>query len=226
MLLAVLVYAIGQPGAERQPRRRSSPVYLVLAAGVSASVPHRRPVQPVRGLRDDAHRELRPASRSAGAPTRCASGMTYVVISLVASTLFVTALAVRLRGDRHGEHGRPRRRRSPSCRPASRTGVRGAAARRVRHQGRRCSRCSSGCPTAIRPHPAPITAVFAGLLTKVGVYAIIRTQTLLFPTGRTAGHAAARARRAHDGRRRARRHRPGRRASASCRSTSSARSAT
>jgi len=35
-------------------------------------------------------------------------------------------------------------------------------------------------PTA----PAPVTAVFAGLLTKVGVYAVIRTQTLLFPDGR------------------------------------------
>ncbi|MGD9607057.1 MAG: Na+/H+ antiporter subunit D [Leucobacter sp.] len=32
-------------------------------------------------------------------------------------------------------------------------------------------------PTA----PAPVTAVFAGLLTKVGVYAMIRTQTVLFP---------------------------------------------
>jgi multicomponent Na+:H+ antiporter subunit D len=38
-------------------------------------------------------------------------------------------------------------------------------------------------PTA----PAPVTAVFAGLLTKVGVYAIIRLQTLLFPDSPLSG---------------------------------------
>jgi len=36
-------------------------------------------------------------------------------------------------------------------------------------------------PDAYPTAPSPVTAVFAGLLTKVGVYALIRTQTLLFP---------------------------------------------
>jgi len=40
---------------------------------------------------------------------------------------------------------------------------------------------SSWLPDSYPTAPAPVTAVFAGLLTKVGVYAIIRTQTLLFP---------------------------------------------
>jgi multicomponent Na+:H+ antiporter subunit D len=39
----------------------------------------------------------------------------------------------------------------------------------------------SWLPDSYPTAPSPVTAVFAGLLTKVGVYAIIRTQTLLFP---------------------------------------------
>jgi multicomponent Na+:H+ antiporter subunit D len=41
-------------------------------------------------------------------------------------------------------------------------------------------------PTA----PAPVTAVFAGLMTKVGVYALIRLEVLLFPGGRLDGALA------------------------------------
>src|SRR5690606_28117586 len=45
---------------------------------------------------------------------------------------------------------------------------------------------SAWLPDSYPTAPAPVTAVFAGLLTKIGVYAIIRTETLLFPGGRSA----------------------------------------
>lgn len=43
---------------------------------------------------------------------------------------------------------------------------------------------SAWLPDSYPTAPAPVTAVFSGLLTKVGVYAIIRTEVLLFPGGR------------------------------------------
>lgn len=43
---------------------------------------------------------------------------------------------------------------------------------------------SAWLPDSYPTAPAPVTAVFAGLLTKVGIYTIIRTQTLLFPSNR------------------------------------------
>ncbi len=42
---------------------------------------------------------------------------------------------------------------------------------------------SGWLPDSYPTAPAPVTAVFAGLLTKVGVYAVIRMNTLLFPGG-------------------------------------------
>ena len=53
---------------------------------------------------------------------------------------------------------------------------------------------STWLPDSYPTAPAPVTAVFAGLLTKVGVYAIIRTHTLLFPGGATGRRAAGRRR--------------------------------
>ena len=105
--------------------------------------------------------------------------MTYVVISLLASVLLLTALALIY----------------------SATGTVNLADLSVRMEG-----LSPGLRTAFAlflllifgikaglfplffwlpdsypTAPSAVTAVFAGLLTKVGVYAIIRTQTLLFP---------------------------------------------
>lgn len=45
---------------------------------------------------------------------------------------------------------------------------------------------SAWLPDSYPNAPAPVTAVFAGILTKVGVYAIVRTQTVLFGTERFA----------------------------------------
>ena len=43
---------------------------------------------------------------------------------------------------------------------------------------------SAWLPDSYPTAPAPVTAVFASLLTKVGIYAIIRLETLLFPASR------------------------------------------
>lgn len=181
MLLAVLVYAIGEPGAERNHVGFQS-VYLVLAAGVSASF-----------LTGDlftlfvAFEMMLTASyvllTLGGRREQVRSGMTYVVISLLASTLFVTALALLY--------------------AATGTVTMAELALRVDDLPAAARDGFSvllvvvfGIKAAVFPlffwlpdsypiAPSPITAVFAGLLTKVGIYAIIRTQTLIFPDGRS-----------------------------------------
>ena len=108
------------------------------------------------------------------------SGMTYVVISLVASVLFLLGLAFIVRRHRHRQHGRPRRAHRRAARAACRPALAGLLL------------VVFGIKAALFPlyfwlpdsyptAPSAVTAIFAGLLTKVGVYAIIRTQTLLFP---------------------------------------------
>ena len=104
--------------------------------------------------------------------------MTYIVISLIASTLFVTALALLYSATgtvnmadlalRLGEL-------PPGVRTAFAVlllvvfGIKAAV-----------FPLFFWLPDSYPTAPSPITAVFAGLLTKVGVYAIVRTQTLLF----------------------------------------------
>jgi multicomponent Na+:H+ antiporter subunit D len=175
-LLVVLVYAIGEPGAERDHVGFQS-AYLVLAAGVAASF-----------LTGDlfnlfvAFEMMLTASyvllTLGGRREQVRAGMTYIVISLIASTLFVTALALlySVTGTVNMADLAVRLGDVP-------TGLRTAFAVTLL--------VVFGIKAAIFPlffwlpdsyptAPTPITAVFAGLLTKVGVYAIIRTQLLLF----------------------------------------------
>ena len=107
------------------------------------------------------------------------SGMTYVVISLVASVLFLVGLAFT-----YAATGTVNMADLAEHIPELPSGVRAALAGLLL--------VVFGIKAALFPlyfwlpdsyptAPSAVTAIFAGLLTKVGVYAIIRTQTLLFP---------------------------------------------
>jgi multicomponent Na+:H+ antiporter subunit D len=177
MLLAVLLYAIGQPGAERDHVGFQS-VYLVLAAGVSGSF-----------LTGDlfnlfvSFEMMLTASyvllTLGGRRDQVRAGMTYVVISLLASALFITALALLYAA-------------TGTVNMADLAGKIGVLPSGIRSGFAVLLLVVFGIKAALFPlffwlpdsyptAPSPVVAVFAGLLTKVGVYAIIRTQTLLFP---------------------------------------------
>jgi multicomponent Na+:H+ antiporter subunit D len=177
MLLLVLIFAIGQPGAERNHVAFQS-VYLVLAAGVSAAF-----------LTADlfnlfvAIEMMLTASyvliTLGGRLEQVRAGMTYVVISLLASMLFLAALAFT-----YAATGTVNladlATQIPLLSPGTRTAL---AALLLVVFGIKAALfplyfwLPDSYPTA----PSAVTAIFAGLLTKVGVYAILRTQTLLFP---------------------------------------------
>ncbi len=178
MLLAVLVYAIGHPATD-DASRFFHPTYLVLAAGVSLAF-----------LTGDlfnlfvAFEIMLIASyvliTLGGSQEQVRSGMTYVVISLLSSTLFVTAVALVYAAtgtvnlaDLAG--------RLDGIDPAIRNAL-GLTLLVVFGVKAAIFPLFSWLPDSYPTAPSPVTAIFAGLLTKVGVYAIIRTQTLLFPS--------------------------------------------
>jgi multicomponent Na+:H+ antiporter subunit D len=107
------------------------------------------------------------------------SGMTYVVISLLASTLFLLTLAFVYSA-------------TGTVNLADLSGKIADLPSGVRSGLALLLIVVFGIKSAIFPlffwlpdsyptAPTPVTAVFAGLLTKVGVYALLRSQTLLFP---------------------------------------------
>ena len=113
-----------------------------------------------------------------GRPDQVRSGMSYVVISLVASALFITTLAWVYTATGTVNMA-DLSIRIAELDPAVRAML--ALALLV------VFGIKAGLfplffwlPDSYPTAPGPVVAVFAGLLTKVGVYAIIRTQTLLF----------------------------------------------
>jgi multicomponent Na+:H+ antiporter subunit D len=177
MLLLALVYAIGERGVEAD-HEAFHPAYLVLAAGIGASF--------VTGDLFNlfvAFEMMLAASyvlvSMGGRPEQIRAGMTYVVMSLVASTFFITALAMT-----YGSTGTVNMADLAVRVPDLSNGMQsGLALLLLIVFGMKAAifPLFFWLPDSYPAAPAPIMALFAGLLTKVGIYAIVRTQTLIFP---------------------------------------------
>ncbi|MDS1116102.1 Na+/H+ antiporter subunit D [Gordonia westfalica] len=183
VLLCVVVYAIGQgirDGTAQQPTSIFLPTYLILTAGVCNAF-----------LAGDlfnlyvSFEVLLTASfvllTLGASEERVRAGASYVMVSMVSSLIFLAGIAFAY----------------------ATTGTLNLAEMAVRlddvSSGTRNALyavllvafgikaavfpLSTWLPDSYPTAPAPVTAVFAGLLTKVGVYAIVRAHTLLFPGG-------------------------------------------
>ena len=179
--LAVLVYASGQgvaDGDEEGPISIFHPSFLILVAGVSNAFLAGDLFNLYVGFEI-----LLTASyvlmTMGGTVQRIRTGVTYVVVSVISSVLFLITIAMIYAA----------------------TGTINMADLSVKLEGLPVGTqmqlhlmllIAFGIKAAVFPlsfwlpdsYPtasAPVTAVFAGLLTKVGLYSIIRTETVLFP---------------------------------------------
>jgi len=177
VLLIVLVFAIGQRAVdEHSPVYH--PVYLVLAAGIAQAF-----------LAGDlfnvfvAFELMLMASyvllTLEGTDEQIKSGVTYVVLNIIKSLLLLTAVGLVFTAT-----GTINMAELPERFAALPDGVRmGLNLMLLVAFGIKAAvfPLYFWLPDSYPAAPSSVTAVFAGLLTKVGVYGIIRTETLLFP---------------------------------------------
>ncbi|MTB70562.1 Na+/H+ antiporter subunit D [Arsenicicoccus sp. MKL-02] len=189
--LAVMLYSIGQGRASDDSEHDGGaplpifhPTMLVLAAGVSTTFVSGDLFHLYVGFE-----MLLFASfvllTLGGTASRVRAGANYVVVNLLSSLLFLVAIALV-----YAATGTVN-----LAELSERLGALPAGQQGLLHGMLLLGFCikaavfpmSGWLPDSYPTAPAPVTAVFAGLLTKVGVYAMIRTQTLLFPDGRLDG---------------------------------------
>ncbi|TDT34136.1 Na+/H+ antiporter subunit D [Naumannella halotolerans] len=179
--LTVLVFSIG---SELEERRRQTPVsiyhptFLLLTAGVSAAFIAGDLFNMFVGFE-----VLLFASyvllTLGGTAERVRAGITYVIVNLLSSILFLVTIAVIYAATgtvNMAELSVRLAELPPELQLALQLMLLTVFSIKAA-----VFPLSAWLPDSYPTAPAPVTAVFAGLLTKVGVYAIIRTQTLLFP---------------------------------------------
>ena len=181
VILVVLIFSIAQGQEDDEtdtPMTIFHPTYLVLAAGVSNAFLAGDLFNLFVGFEILLYASYVLLTLG-GAEQRIHAGTTYVVVSLISSSIFLIGIAATYAA----------------------TGTVNLAQLAIRLGGlepgvllvlQLCLLTAFAIKAAVFPlsawlpdsyptAPAPVTAVFAGLLTKVGVYAMIRVQTLLFP---------------------------------------------
>lgn len=185
--LAVLVYSLAQNLADDGPRAPIAvyfPTFLILSAGVSNAFLTGDLFNLFVGF------EILLASSFVlitlgGTRGRVRAGTVYVVVSLLSSALFLGGIALTYAATGTVNMAQLAE-RLPQIDPGVALmiqvvllvafGIKAAI-----------FPLSAWLPDSYPTAPAPVTAVFAGLLTKVGVYALIRLEVLLFPGGRLTG---------------------------------------
>lgn len=180
VLLAVLLFSVGQGAADGDhdtPVSIFHPTYLILAAGIFTAFIAGDLFNLYVGFEI-----LLVASyvliTLGSTESRIRAGIIYIVVSLVSSILFLAAIAAiyGALGTVNMAHIAERMVELPQ------------ETQLVLHLllviafGIKAAMfpVSFWLPDSYPTAPAPVTAVFAGLLTKVGVYALIRTETQLF----------------------------------------------
>ena len=182
VLLAVLVFSVGQgiaDGDDETPVSIYNPTYLILTTGVMVAFVSGDLFNLYVGFEI-----LLVASyvliTLGGTEARIRAGVTYVIVSLLSSLLFLASIAMI-----YGALGTVN-----LAQVASRMQDLPSDVQILLHVmllvafGIKAAvfPLSFWLPDSYPSAPAPVTAAFAGLLTKIGVYAIIRVETVIFPS--------------------------------------------
>ena len=177
---AVLIYSIGQRLTDYGRERASTtfhPMYMVLCAGVSLAYLSGDLFNLFVAFEIMLSSSYVLITRRTTA-SRVRAGMTYVIVSLTSSLLFITMIALVYAAT--GTVNMADLGGKVVLLPEGLQIALGLLMVIVFGVKAAMVPLHFWLPDSYPTAPAPVTAVFAGLLTKVGVYALIRTQTLVF----------------------------------------------
>lgn len=182
--LCVLVYSLGQGMADRDketPVAVFHPAYLILVSGVSLTFIAGDLINLYVGFEIMLVASFVLLTLGGTGP-RIRAGSTYVIISLFSSMLFLTAIAMTYAAAGTANFAQLAL-RLPELPLGVQTLIQ-AMLLTVFAVKAAVFPLAAWLPDSYPTAPAPVTAVFAGLLTKVGIYCMLRVETLLFPGNR------------------------------------------